>query len=65
MASHGHIVSREAASPKENKTKLINNEALLQGWSEKAFSNDETRKAWKQATKKNSLTSLTQKLGLS
>jgi hypothetical protein len=49
----------------ENKTKLIDREALLQGWSEKVFCSDETRKAWKQATKKKSLSSLTQKLGLS
>jgi hypothetical protein len=46
----------------ENRTKLIDSEALLQGWSEKAFSSDDTRKAWKRAIKKKSIT---ERFGLS
>ena len=40
----------------ESKTKLIDSEALLQGWSEKVYSSDDTRKAWKRAIKKKSIT---------
>jgi hypothetical protein len=35
-----------------NRTKLIDNEALLQGWSEKLFSSDDTAKLWKRVMKK-------------
>lgn len=45
-----------------NQTKLIDSEALLQGWSEKAFSSDDTYKVWKRAIKKKSIT---QRFGLS
>lgn len=40
----------------ERKTELIDSEALLQGWSEKVFSSEDTRKAWKLAIKKRSIT---------
>jgi hypothetical protein len=36
----------------ENRTQLIDNEALLQGWSEKVFSSDDTAKLWKRVMKK-------------
>jgi hypothetical protein len=36
----------------QEKTMLIDNEALLQGWSEKVFSSDETRKLWDRAIQK-------------
>lgn len=44
-------IARSLHEPK-NKTLLVDNEAFLQGWSEKLFSSDETRKLWKKGIKK-------------
>jgi hypothetical protein len=44
-------IARSLHEPK-NKTLLVDNEAYLQGWSEKLFSSDDTRKLWKRGIKK-------------
>ena len=45
------FIARELHKP-ENKTQLIDNEAYLQGWSDKLFSSADTRKMREKAMKK-------------
>jgi hypothetical protein len=51
VQTDGLAISRILHQAKE-KIVLIDNEALLQGWSEKVFSSDETRKLWDRAIQK-------------
>jgi len=45
----------------KKKSQLIDNEAFLQGWSEKLYSSDETIKMWKQASKNRKVTEVVKK----
>jgi hypothetical protein len=53
-------ITRSMHDPKE-KSQLIDNEAFLQGWSEKLYSSNETIKMWKQALKKRKVTEVIKK----